>query len=258
MEFNESIHVPASQRYDLSLPDDPPPLPSPKPEIAPLVNDENLARTALKEAKSELASGRFSPSAYRQVEESIKRNKAFAPAIKYSDLLKVPHTDPNAPLGTSKEMDELDRKLGYLTPEHENEYYLKLDAKLGDELAAAQIARMPFPIRNHFDWKEKDALLRNPVSVFNWLRRNQPQALQDHEATSEKSTSRPSNARTSKRAPAPRKDEDTVDEDGVEVEPTPKGKRKRDDDTGYRPKGGSSRSKKKKDESTPSRASKKT
>ena len=48
-----------------------------------------------------------------------------------------------------------------------------------------------------------------------------------------------------------------VDEDGMDVEPTPKGKRKRDDDTGYRPKGGSSRSKKKKDDSTPNRNSKK-
>ncbi|KAJ5726437.1 uncharacterized protein N7483_007794 [Penicillium malachiteum] len=248
MEFNESIHVPSSLRYDLNLPDDPPPLHAAEQEITPLVNDETLARTALKEAKSGLASGSLSPSAYRQVEESIKRNKAFAPGIKYSDLLKIQHSGMKAPGNGSKEADALDHKLGYMTPEHEADFYLALDAKLGDEAAETRLARMPNPPT--FAEREKEASMRNPASVFNWLRRNQPHTLQEHEATSDKSA-RPANSRSSKRAPAPRKEEDTIDEDGAEVEPTPKGKRKRDDDTGYRPKGGSSRSKKKKEDATP-------
>ncbi|KAJ5594508.1 uncharacterized protein N7459_000716 [Penicillium hispanicum] len=248
LEFNDSLHVSPSLRYDLKMPGDYPFLTPPETEIAPLINDATLARTALKEAKAELASGNFSPGAYRQVEESIKRNKAFAPGLQYNALDKVPHTAASAP-ERYMETHELERKLGYFTPEHETEHYLALDAKLGDEAAALQLERIPDPPT--FTERERDAALRNPVSVYNWLRRNQPQTLQDHEAASEKSTSRPSNQRTSKRPPAQRKDEEMLDEDGMDVEPTPKNKRKRDEDTGYRPKGGSSRSKKKKDESTP-------
>lgn len=249
LEFNESIHVSPALRYDLSLPDDNPFLPTPEQEIAPLVNDATLARTALKEAKDELASGNLSTSAYRQVEASIKRNKEFAPSTQYSSLIKIPHTSEASPV---YENIALDHKLGYFTAEHETEYYLALDAKLGDEAAALQLQRIPDPPT--FAERERDASIRNPASVYNWLRRNQPQTLQDHEVASEKSVSRPSNARTSKRAPAQRKDEDKdiYDDDGMDVEPTPKNKRKRDDDTGYRPKGGSSRPKKKKEEGTPS------
>lgn len=251
LEFNESIHVSPALRYDLNLPGDTPFLPTPEQEIAPLVNDATLARTALKEAKAELASGNLSTSAYRQVEESIKRNKEFAPSMQYTTLSKIPHTSRSA----EEERygpNSLNRKLGYFTPEHETEHYLALDAKLGDEAAALQLERIPDPPT--FAEREREASIRNPASVYNWLRRNQPQTLQDHEAASEKSVSRPSNARTSKRAPAQRKDEDkdVFDDDGMDVEPTPKNKRKRDDDTGYRPKGGSSRPKKKKEEGTPS------
>lgn len=257
LEFNESLQVSPNMRYDLNMPSDIPSLPAPEQEITPLVNDATLARTALKEAKTELANGNFSTGAYRQVEESIKRNKEFAPAMKYTSLCQVPHTATTAP-DVEKISDGVERRLGYFTPEHETEYYLALDAKLGDEAAAQQIERIPDPPT--FAEREKDANMRNPASVHNWLRRNQPQNLQDHEIASEKSASRPSNQRSSKRAPAQRKDEDMFDEDGAEAEPTPKNKRKRDEDSGYRPKGGSSRSKKKKEESTPTanRSAKKT
>jgi len=232
------------------MPGDIPFLPASEQEIAPLVNDATLARTALKEAKAELAGGNLSASAFRQVEQSIKRNKEFAPSMQYSTLSQIPHTTPITP-DHQKGTNGAERKLGYFTPEHETEYYLALDAKLGDEAAALQLARIPHPPT--FAEREREASIRNPASVYNWLRRNQPQVLQDHEIASEKSASRPSNQRASKRAPAQRKEEDNhmLDDDGTEVEPTPKNKRKRDEDTGYRPKGGSSRPKKKKEESTP-------
>ncbi|CAI7609104.1 hypothetical protein N7533_000548 [Penicillium manginii] len=257
LEFNESLQVSPTLRFDLNMPADIPSLPTAEQVIAPLVEDATLARTTLKEAKTELANGTFSAGAYRQVEESIKRNKEFAPAMNYSTLCKVPHTATNAP-DAEKITDGVERRLGYFTPEHETEYYLALDAKLGDEAAALQVERIPDPPT--FAEREKDANLRNPASVHNWLRRNQPQTLQDHEVASEKSTSRPSNQRSSKRAPTQRKDEEAHEEEGIDAEPTPKNKRKREEDTGYRPKGGSSRSKKKKDESTPTanRTAKKT
>jgi hypothetical protein len=239
------------------MPADIPSLPTAEQVIAPLVEDATLARTTLKEAKTELANGNFSAGAYRQVEESIKRNKEFAPAMNYNSLCKVPHTATTAS-DAEKITDGVERRLGYFTPEHETEYYLALDAKLGDEAAALQVERIPDPPT--FAERERDANMRNPASVHNWLRRNQPQTLQDHEVASEKSTSKPSNQRSSKRAPTQRKDEETHDEDGMDAEPTPKNKRKREEDTGYRPKGGSSRSKKKKEESTPTanRTTKKT
>ena len=257
LEFNESVHVAPALRYDLNMPSDIPGGPTPEAEIEPLTRDSNLARRALKEAKAELANGNFSTNAYRQVEESIKRNKDFAPTGQYESLRSVPHTHAGA-AEQDKHANGVSWTLGYFTPEHETEYYLAMDARLGDEAAALQLERIPDPPT--FAEREREANAKNPASVYNWLRRNQPQTFQDHEAVSEKSASRPSNQRASKRAPAQRKDEDTYDEDGMEVDPTPKNKRKRDDDTGYRPKGGSSRPKKKKEESTPNsnRSAKKT
>ncbi|KAJ5572789.1 hypothetical protein N7450_009773 [Penicillium hetheringtonii] len=240
LEFNESLQVSPAMRYDLNMPDDIPSLPAAEEEIPPFAYRREPGSEIMERSK-----GR---NAYRQVEQSIKRNKEFAPAIQYSTLSKIPHT-PATAADVEKITDGVERRLGYFTPEHETEYYLALDAKLGDEAAALQLERIPDPPT--FAEREKDANMRNPASVQNWLRRNQPQNLQEHEVASEKSASRPSNQRSSKRAPTQRKDDETIDEDGMDAEPTPKNKRKRDEDTGYRPKGGSSRSKKKKEESTP-------
>lgn len=247
MEFNESLHVSPSLRYGLEMPGDPDLSSSAEPHISALINDPSLARKTWSEAKEGIASGSLSPSAYRQVEGSIKRNKEFLPAHQYNTLTNIPHASMSDH-GQLKEKDGLDRKLGYFTPEHETEFYLALDAKLGDEAAALQLERIPEPPTTAE--REKEAVMRNPASVVNWLRRNQPATMQDQEVASEKSVSRPSNQRSSKRAPPQRKDEETFDEDGGDVEPTPKQKRKRDDDTGYRPKGGNNRSKKKKEDST--------
>lgn len=255
LEFNDSLHVSPDVRFDLSMPTDPPLLPTAEQEIVPLINDATLAKQAWKEAKAGLTAGSIDTSAYRIIEDNIKRNKAFAPAQQYSTLSQTHHITTDAV--EKKPDNDCERQLGYFTPEHETEYYLALDAKLGDEAAATQLARIPD--RPTFAERERDLSMRNPASVYNWLRRNQPQTLQDNEIASEKSASRPSNQRSSKRAPAQRKDEDLYDEDGTEAQPTPKNKRKREEDTGYRPKGGSSRSKKKKEEPTsnPSKVAKK-
>lgn len=246
LEFNESLHVPPEMRFGLSMPNDPPLQPAPEQEILPLINDATLAKQAWAEAKAGLQAGSIDTSAYRMIEENIKRNNAFAPGQHYGSLSQTNHTCQEVAAHGNKSSNETERQLGYFTPEHETEYYLALDAKLGDKAATAQLARIPD--RPTFAEREKDLSIRNPASVYNWLRRNQPQTLQDNEGASEKSSSRPSNQRSSKRAPAQRKDEDMYDEDGTETQPTPKNKRKREEDTGYRPKGGSSRSKKKKEE----------
>ncbi|KAL1966009.1 hypothetical protein VTN77DRAFT_4949 [Rasamsonia byssochlamydoides] len=258
LEFNDSLHIPPHLRYDLSLPGDRRSLPSPEPDDAsPSFYDAATAKAALKEARAELASGEISPDSYRRLEDAVKRSKPFQPAVKYTSLLNIPHSTPR-PLNNDQFSQEgnLETNLGYLTPEHENEYYLTTDARLGDTAAALQLSQLPE--KPSLSDRAREAVLRSPISVYNWLRRNQPQIfLQDNENASEKSGSRPANLRSSKRmstqARPSTKEEDLYDEDGFLMDVGPpssaKGKRKRDEDTQYRPKGGSSRSSRKKRES---------
>lgn len=259
-------------RYDLTAPDDDDDagasLPTPHRELSPSHRDPTTAVSRLKDAKAELAAGRLSVDAYHDLESAVKHGKAFAPRLHYRSLIQTPHTDPRLQESADERAPGalFEQDLGFLTPEHETEYYLAMDAKLGDESAALQLGRAPD--KPSFAEREREAALRNPISVYNWLRRNQPQIfLQDNENASEKSTSRPSNLRTSKRAPAHRKDDDTHDEDGSTVDTGPtsgsaKNKRKRDDETGPKKGGGSSsRSSRKKKEdggSTSKRSSKRS
>ncbi|KAE8395373.1 IEC3 subunit of the Ino80 complex, chromatin re-modelling-domain-containing protein [Aspergillus alliaceus] len=251
LEFNDSLHISPDLRYDLSAPGDDFFLPTPEREVSPSQNDPFVASSVLKSAKAELAAGNLSAEHYRDLENTVKRNKAFAPRMQYTSLIKIPHTPTKLEENQSGDIDS-EYSLGFFTPEHETEYYLATDARLGDESAALQLSRAPD--KPSFVEREREAALRNPISVYNWLRRNQPHIfLQDNENASEKSASRPSNLRTSKRA-APnqlQKDQDVHDDDSILMETGPgsggsKGKRKREEDVGSRSKGGSSRSSRKK------------
>ncbi|EAW09179.1 uncharacterized protein ACLA_033820 [Aspergillus clavatus NRRL 1] len=251
LEFNESLHVQGSLRYNLSAPGDTSFLPT--PERSPAHLTSATARAILQDAKAQMGAGSMSVGAYRRLEDDVKRSNALPPQLSYTTLTQVPHTAPPSEAQDLPTNVSLEEKLGFLTPEHETEYYLGMDAKLGDEGAAVQLSRIPE--KPSLAERERESTLRNPVSVYNWLRRNQPHIfLQDNENASEKSGSRPSNLRVSKRmSTQPRKEEDTYDEDGVPMDTGPvpsssKSKRKRDDDSGYRPKGGSSRPSKKKKE----------
>ena len=74
---------------------------------------------------------------------------------------------------------------GYLTPTHEEEYLTTLDnALLPDVPPSAAAAPSSHPIRGTSEKhaQEKESQLKNPVSVYNWLRKHQPQVfLQDDE-----------------------------------------------------------------------------
>lgn len=109
--------------------------------------------------------------------------------------------------------------------------------------------------------------LRNPTSVYNWLRRHAPKTfLQDLEKEKDKDKDdrekddgrkRKSGVSRKKQSTTSRKEKEreketaeSMDWDDEVTHETPagsmlKGKRKRDDDPGYRPKGGSSRPMKK-------------
>lgn len=246
LEFNDNLHLSPSLRFGLDAPDDTPSLPTPEREF-PAFDDPESATVALRSAKADLEAGRIMPDDYRDLEDAVKRGRAFAPEKQYTSLLKVPHTASQAEEQYIAENGNTSESLGYFNPNYENEYYLGIDARLGDGSAALQLERIPKkPAPSD---RDSEVAVRNPVSVYSWLRREQPSIFRDDDNVSEKSALRSSNQR-SKKAQQARKEED--DEDNASIDTvsasTSKNKRKRDDDTGYRPKGGSSRSRKKKDD----------
>ncbi|KAL3458527.1 IEC3 subunit of the Ino80 complex, chromatin re-modelling-domain-containing protein [Aspergillus heterothallicus] len=257
LEFNDAVQIPPKFRYDLSAPGDEAILPSPESEPSPSYNDPATAASVLRSAREEFAAGHVTAEYYQKLEDRVKRGKAFAPQFRYADLVNVPHSAPPPEAQNDTGNTSLEHSLGFLTPEHETEYCLVTDAKLGDMSAALQLARAPE--KPTLMERERGLLLQSSVSVHNWLRKNQPNVfLQDNENASEKSGSRPSNLRTSKRSvPASRKDEDTHDEDSIMADSGPtsggsKAKRKRDEETTPRPKASNSRSNRKKKEDGPS------
>lgn len=143
--------------------------------------------------------------------------------------------------------------ISYLTADQLDEYVNDADASLGSSHPSSSQSGSP----------HHEVALRNPHSVYNWLRRNEPKIfLQDGEG-SEKSLGKPGSLRgAGKRAsmPGPAKHDalEIVEEDGMRYDPTigglsppatttstatattttKSGKRKREDDAGYHPKSG--------------------
>ncbi|KAI0521815.1 IEC3 subunit of the Ino80 complex, chromatin re-modelling-domain-containing protein [Xylaria bambusicola] len=149
----------------------------------------------------------------------------------------------------------------FLSADDLDEYLYKLDMRLGiktkPSLAPSALGTTTVtPPPANF-------ALRNPTSVYNWLRRNAPKTfLQDLEKDKDKDDREKEDGRKRKggasrkrqsTAGRKEKEKDTAepmdwdDEAGYDAPAatTLKGKRKRDDDGGYRPKGGSSRPTKK-------------
>ena len=214
--------------------------------------DEHAAAlTKLREAKLGLRKGEVALSEYRRLEEEILQSAVFTPQKAYSALKEELHKshsmivqDPQSHQGSPGD---------FLSSQQEEQYLQALD--VGCDLS--QAARVFPPLSSlrsgmALAERDRDNMVRNPVSVYNWLRKHQPQVfLQDNEASSERTQKVPA-SRNSKRASATiKQEEEFYDEDGVAIFPKDsiRIKRKRDDDGGYRPKGGNSRpSKRKKDD----------
>lgn len=192
---------------------------------------------------------------YRHMEDSFRTSKEFMPTKSYASLLEMPY----ALLEVEKQGGDVAETIpnGYPTPQEEERYLEGLDSCLN---GAAPTSR-PFGAAvnrggERSSDKDRETALKNPVSVYNWLRKHQPQVfLQDNEAHTEKPSTRPAASRASKRASVVKQEPDLYDEDGIalDVRSSSKGKRKRDDDGGYRPKGGNGRPvKRKKDDGSAS------
>ena len=189
-----------------------------------------------------------------------------------SNMSRVQHTTPNIVRAEEMPKDLLqEAPIAYMTPSHEDEFLSALDNYLTNLPPEAPLM-LPRPFKPTDREREKDAQLRNPVSVYNWLREHRPKTLtQDPrleekelalekvsnvtEPVSHKASPKPPSSGTAKRRPAavPKQEvelePEILDDEGNVIGgtgvdlPAPKNKRKRDDDA-YRPKGGSSKPRK--------------
>ncbi|KAF2853236.1 hypothetical protein T440DRAFT_321622 [Plenodomus tracheiphilus IPT5] len=275
LDFNEQARVNPRMRYDLrdlSAAD----TAVPSSEAAP---DGEAVKAQLQVLREEAAAGRITAEDYTLKADHLHRSQALHQTLTSLASLeaKVPHTTrADLPEQPVEGIDLTPHAPGYMSPTHEEEYLLATDTVLSEPGfdPSLQNGRPMRLASAHPPLGEKDLTVRNPDSVYNWLRKHQPQVfLQDKDAVahaenlSEKSAlkggagggskknKRESAAAGSLGTPTPR---DAEDDDSITQE-TGKGRRKTggaagDDDTAYRPKGGSSRPTKRKreDGDTPS------
>ena len=255
LDINNSCHIAPQLRFEL---------PSPFLESSTIPAQEHdahyldpydslAASAALEEAQADLASGELSPKAYSQVAAALASK---IKPLSLSALQTIPHTTLTS-VATEALPDDIrsDTPPGYLTPTHEDDYLFALDSYLGNSpvLPRGNASTTNARLSEKGFEKDKDVQVRNPVSVYNWLRKHQPQVfLQDNEIISEKSSAKvTSSSKTPKRPSiAAKADPEIIDEDGFLISESmgsTKSKRKREDEP-YRPKGGSSRSAKRKRE----------
>ncbi|KAI1762177.1 IEC3 subunit of the Ino80 complex, chromatin re-modelling-domain-containing protein [Hypoxylon sp. FL1150] len=187
----------------------------------------------------------------------------------------VPHRSYDATIEQFPEvMEDLDPKdpsihpTTFLTGDDIDEYLYELDCRLK---LPPKPTLAPSATGKEIHNPAANFALRNPTSVYNWLRRHAPKTfLQDLEKEKEKDKAKDRDDRhhdkdddggkqkrksvgaarqTKRQSAASRKEKEVAesmdwDDDGYDA-PAPKNKRKREEDGGYRPKGGSSRPSKK-------------
>jgi hypothetical protein len=268
LDINEQTRAPARLRFNLD----------PAGTAAPIIAgpDPEVIRQQLQELREAAASGAISQEEYIDRAELLHNSQAIRQTLKSLARLEaqVPHTTlqdlPDLPLDG---IDLTEHAPGYMSPAHEEEYLAALDQVLAQPGfdPALQEGRPLRTAASHPPLSEKDLTVRNPDSVYNWLRKHQPQVfLQDkdaihHENMSEKSAPHKGNASNRKGikresaiggggggggTPGPRDHDDEDSNHNADI--GGKGRRKTggggDDDTAYRPKGGSSRPAKRKRE----------
>ena len=253
-DLNSRPQIPARLRYDLQ----PPEKLKPPQHATSDTYTSTTAQAALKVARKRLGQGQMTLMEYQELEDSILVSPDFKPKIVYTNLQKVTATPTSASIDVID--DDSLASGGFLSSNHEEEYLRGLDAFLVGSSGVPRphaISSLTTRGMERSIEREKEMQLRNPVSVYNWLRKHQPQVfLQDNESHTEKEKK----PRTTKRASAALKQE-VDDEDSIMADlggSTSRGKRKRDDDAGYRPKGGNSRAKRRREDTgSASRRSKK-
>lgn len=244
--MNSLPQVPARMRFDLG---------DAKSKDTETHTDEQEAMESLRLARHAIQKGDKKQSEYEDMELSLLDTVEFAPKRKYVDLVKG-----GALKIESNEAVEVNGTGGFLSSKQEEDYKISLDDFMDQKTTNPRkhvLGGLGHRSAEKSIEREREAQLRNPVSVYNWLRKNQPQVfLQDADNDKVKGS------RISKRAAnkAAKADPDMYDEDGFALETSAgRGKRKRDEDGGYRPKGGHARpTKRRKEESSGGKRSKRT
>lgn len=253
-DLNSRPQIPPRLRYDLQSTEI-----HKRPQEASLVaHTAESAQFALKLGRNSLRRGQSTLMDYRKLENDILDSPNFKSKKSYTELRKF---TPNlTPVKSEPTDDPSSLCGGILSSQHEEEYLRGLDTFLAGSSGVARphaASNTTARSAERSIEREKEMQLRNPVSVYNWLRKHQPQVfLQDNESHAEKEKK----SRPSKR-PSTTLKQEVDDEDSVMADvvgSTSKGKRKRDDDGGYRPKGGGSRAKRRREDTgSSSRRSKK-
>jgi len=238
LDVNTSTRIPADKRIDLALD-----LPA-SSAVPALVELDAFSKTAEFDTPE-------SQAVYKEIRDLLDKEAASIAVSRPSKSLahlmqSTPHISMNSSLVSQDLISSLQAPEGYpapisyLTPDQIDDAFFDMDSSLGTAAA---------PHSHSQSATQQDLALRNPHSVYNWLRRHEPKIfLQDGEG-SEKSLGKPGALRgAGKRAsiPAPSKPDslEFVEEDGLGYDVTlgghvgTKGKRKRDgDDDTYTPKG---------------------
>ncbi|RMZ82207.1 hypothetical protein DV738_g1825, partial [Chaetothyriales sp. CBS 135597] len=252
-ELNSLPQVPPSLRFDLDMKDESGRQAS---DIGAQITDEQSGHIALRKARYRLQLGQIDAGEYNDIKSSILRSPAFAAETSYTSLLKYASALPETAAGASDSPGHVANP--FLSTKQEDQYLQSLDSYIAgtsSNLRAHASHSFGTKSTEKPSERDKEIQLQNPVSVYNWLRKHEPKVfLQDNESTTDK-TPRTTGSRLSKRNAnrdsIMKQEQEMYDEDGfaLDVGSTAKGKRKRDDDGGYRPKGDGSRpSKKKKDD----------
>jgi hypothetical protein len=200
-------------------------------------------------------------------DQIARKNNIPTPPKSLAQLLAIMPPLPLSALSATQISDlTIPQPVAYLAPSQIDEHLTRIDIALGLEVPASMVAAAN-TTPPHLSAKELE--VRNPNSVYNWLRLHEPQVfLQDGEdislsATAKAGSLRGAGKRASVAAPSKYGAVEFVEEDGIGYDPSMPpnaaaslgslgkgGKRKRasDEDVGYRPKGGSNKLKKKKKE----------
>ena len=251
LDMNDAARLPANLRLDLrELSEIDAAIPA--LEVDP---DPEIIQQRLQELRMDLGQNLITPEEYARKADQLHNPKPIVSTRTLAALLaKVPHTSgfPN-PIPDGLELSE--HAPGYMSPSHEEEYLHATDVALADPTIYDPESHDGRPLRittSHPIPNEKDLTIQNPDSVYNWLRKHQPQVfLQDKdpahpENMSEKSSARPGNgSRGGKRqsavtatTPGPKTEHELPEEEvGFIPETGTGGKGKKglkEDDTAYR------------------------
>jgi hypothetical protein len=251
LEINNSPQIPSEKRIDLSLP----PPSEPSAPVLDIDKSHNASQKAI---------------ALKRLEELISN----VPHLSYN---KTKEAHPSLVVDLHAVEGET-HPAHFLSADDVDNYIYAVDTALEPEVHIPTLAPNARPNSHALSHPH----LKNPTSVTNWLRKHAPKVfLQDGEGHTEPADAegnavtvtdgaaghtttrkprggskaerggrastrgkRASNA--SVRASAPADGDASMDDDGEFGTPVAKGKRKRDDDGGYRPRGSGSRPAKKK------------